>query len=112
MARKRQLVLMKSRPPTHPAKAGGEMEPLGSPEEVLAALSRFNTAPDGSPGAAVGTLTLYGPGMMVLMATTQPKVLQLMANLTDEEIAMPVLMRACKSLGWAMMDMESGRSFG
>ena len=50
--------------------------------------------------------------MMILMATTQPKVLQLMANLTDEEIALPVLLRACKSLGWSMMDMESGRTFG
>jgi|ERR1044071_3412659 hypothetical protein len=108
MARKRQIVLMKSR------KTGGtaEMEPLGSPQEVIEALARFNTAPDGSPGGALGTLTLYGPGMMVLMATTQPKVLQLMANLTDEEIAMPVLMRACKHLGWGMTDMESGRSFG
>lgn len=110
MARKRQLVLMKSRPASD--KGAPEMEPLGSPEEVLKALSRFNTAPDGSPGSAVGTQTLYGPGMMILMATTQPKVLQLMATLTDEEIALPVLMRACKSLGWAMTDMESGRSFG
>ena len=111
MARKRQIVLMKSR------KAGGaggapEMDPLGTPQEVIELLAKFNTAPDGSPGSALGTLTLYGPGMMVLMATTQPKVLQLMANLTDEEIAMPVLMRACKHLGWGMTDMESGRSFG
>ena len=107
MARKRQIVLMKTRP------AGqSEMEPLGSAPEVLRALAPFNTAPDGSPGGALGTMTLYGPGMMILMATTQPKVLQLMANLTDEEIALPVLMRACKSLGWSMMDMESGRTFG
>ena len=88
------------------------MEPLGAPAEVLEALAPYNTAPDGAPGAALGTMTLYGPGMMILMATTQPKVLQLMASLTDEEIAMPVLMRACRALGWAMVDMESGRSFG
>ena len=108
MARKRQIVVSR-------AKAGagaGEIEPLGSPDEVLKALARFNTAPDGSTGTAVGTMTLHGPGMMVLMATTQPKVLQLMATLTDEEIAMPVLMRASKSLGWVLTDMESGRSFG
>jgi hypothetical protein len=107
LAKKRQIVLMKSRP-----KGSAEMEPLGGPEDVIRALAPFNTAPDGAAGSALGTMTLHGPGMMILMATTQPKVLQLMANLTDEEIAMPVLMRACKSLGWSMVDMESGRSFG
>jgi hypothetical protein len=107
LAKKRQIVLMKSRP-----KGSAEMEPLGGPDEVLRALAPYNTAPDGAPGGAVGTMTLHGPGMMILMATTQPKVLQLMASLTDEEIAMPVLMRACRNLGWAMVDMESGRSFG
>ena len=107
MAKKRQIVLMKSKP------AGAtEMEPLGAPEDVIRALAPFNTAPDGAPGGAVGTMTLHGPGMMILMATTQPKILQLMASLSDEEIAMPVLMRACKRLGWSMIDMESGRTFG
>ncbi len=107
MARKRQIVLMRAK-----REGQAEMEPLGTAPEVLAALAPFNTAPDGAPGGAIGTVTLHGPGMMILMATTQPKVLQLMANLTDEEIALPVLMRACKSLGWSMMDMESGRTFG
>jgi hypothetical protein len=107
MARKRQIVLMRPR-----REGQAEMEPLGSANEVLRALAPFNTAPDGATGSALGTMTLHGPGMMILMATTQPKILQLMANLTDEEIALPVLMRACKSLGWTMMDMESGRTFG
>jgi len=107
LAKKRQIVLMRSKP------AGStEMEPLGSTDDVLRSLAPFNTAPDGAPGGAVGTMSLHGPGMVILMPTTQPRVLQLMANLTDEEIAMPVLMRACKSLGWAMVDMESGKSFG
>ena len=107
MARKRQLVLQRSRQNGSP-----EMEPLGTVPQVVELLAPYNTAPDGAPGGAVGTMTLHGPGMMILVATTQPKVLQLMASLTDEEIALPVLMRACKTLGWTMTDMESGRSFG
>ena len=106
MARKRQIVLMKKGAPA------GEMPPLGSGDEVLKLLAPYNTAPDGSPAASLGTMTMYGPGMTVLMPTTQKVVSQLIANLTDEEIALPVLMRACKALGWTMMDMESGRTFG
>jgi len=109
MARKRQIVLMKTR---REGAEASEMSPLGSAAEVVAALSSYNTAPDGSAAGSLGTVTLYGPGMMVLMPTTQKVITQLIANLTDEEIALPVLMRACKALGWAMMDMESGRTFG
>lgn len=108
MARKRQIVLMKKRA----GGAGAEMTPLGSGEEVLKLLAPYNTAPDGSAASSLGTVTLYGPGMTVLMPTTQKIITQLIANLTDEEIALPVLMRACKALGWSMMDMESGRTFG
>jgi hypothetical protein len=107
MAKRRQIVLMKRR------EAGSsEMEPLGAADKVVALLAPYNTAPDGGPGGSLGTVTLYGPGMTVLMPTTQKVITQLIANLSDEEIALPVLMRACKALGWAMMDMESGRTFG
>jgi hypothetical protein len=107
MAKKRQIVLMKKRD-------GGvaEMAPLGSADEVIRQLSAYNTAPDGSAGSSLGTATMYGPGMIVLMPTTQKTITQLIANLTDEEIALPVLMRACRALGWSMVDMESGRTFG
>ena len=107
MAKRRQIVLMKRR------EAGSaEMEPLGSAEQVTTLLAPYNTAPDGGPSGSLGTVTMYGPGMIVLMPTTQKVITQLIANLTDEEIAMPVLLRACKALGWAMMDMETGRTFG
>lgn len=106
MAKRRQIVLMRKKPPN-----AAEMEPIGNPQEVLWMLAPFNTAPDGgTPG--MGTLTLYGPGMTVLMPTTQKAITQLIANLQEEEMAMPVLLRACKALGWVMMDMESGRTFG
>ena len=107
MAKRRQIVLMKKRD----AEAA-EMQPLGSGEHVVGLLAPFNTAPDGAPGGSLGTVTLHGPGMIVLMPTTQKTITQLIANLTDEEIAMPVLMRACKALGWMMVDMETGRTFG
>jgi hypothetical protein len=106
VARRRQIVLMKAK------RGAEEMPPLGTAPEVVKALSDYNTAPDGGAPGSLGTVTLYGPGMVVLMPTTQATVTQLIANLTDEEIAMPVLMRACKALGWSMMDMESGRTFG
>lgn len=107
MARKRQIVLMAKRP-----AGSGDMTPLGSADDVVAKLAPFNTAPDGGSPGSLGTVTLHGPGMMVLMPTTQKTIAQLIANLTDEEIALPVLMRLCKALGWTMVDMETGRTFG
>jgi hypothetical protein len=108
MARKRQLILTRSR---KGAGSDEPLQPLGSQKEVLAALAPYNTAPDGgAPG--MGTMTLWGPGMTVSVPTTQAQVTQLIAHMTDEEIALPVLMRACKALGWAMTDLETGRSFG
>jgi hypothetical protein len=95
-----------------PGADAAEMQPLGTADEVVARLAPFNTAPDGGAAGSLGTVTLHGPGMVVLMPTTQKSITQLIASLTDEEIALPVLMRACKSLGWAMMDMETGRTFG
>jgi hypothetical protein len=108
MAKKRQLVLTRSRKDASP---DDPLPPLGSQKEVLAALAPFNTSPDGGP-PGLGTMTLWGPGMTVSLPTTQKEITQLIANLTDEEIALPVLMRACKSLGWAMTDLSTGRTFG
>ena len=111
---KRQVVLMKAQRPG--PRASGEaptLAPLGTADEVIAALAAFNTAPDGAPTAGnSGTVSLHGPGMVLMMPTTQDEVTQLVASLTEEEMALPVLMRACKALGWAMMDMETGRTFG
>ena len=108
MAKKRQLVLTRSRKDASP---DDPLPPLGSQRDVLAALAPFNTAPDGGP-PGLGTMTLWGPGMTMSLPTTQPQITQVIANLTDEEIALPVLMRACKALGWAMTDLSTGRTFG
>lgn len=108
MAKRRQLILSRSR---KDAGADGALPALGSQKEVIALLAPYNTAPDGgAPG--LGAIILWGPGMTMTLATTQPQVAQLLVHMTDEDIAMPVLMRACKALGWAMTDLETGRSFG
>jgi hypothetical protein len=105
--KRRQLVLMGP-----DARAGGS-EPLGPREKVSELLARFNTAPDGSPpNGSAATEFLYGPGMVVELPTTMDVVSQAIATLADEDIAMPVLMRACRELRWRMMDIESGRMFG
>lgn len=103
--KRRQLVLLSP-------GDGGAMKPLGKPREVRAALADFNTGPDGGPGKNMGTEMLYGPGMVVEIPATDGEVTQAIVNVSDEETAWPVLSRMCKSLGWKMMDVESGQTFG
>lgn len=107
MARsKRQLVLMGA------AGAGGAMTPLGSLRQVRERLGSFNTASDGSPGKGMGTEMSHGPGFVVEIATSLDPVSQAIVTINDEDIAMVVLFRMCKAMGWKMMDMETGRTFG
>lgn len=87
------------------------MEPLGSLQAVLDTLARFNTAPDGSPSEGMGTLTLYGPGLVVHVPTATEAITQVLVSVTEEELAWPVLSRLCRAARWAMMDAETGRTF-
>jgi hypothetical protein len=50
--------------------------------------------------------------MMVEIPTTTDSVAQAMVTMTDDEIAWPVLERACRALKWKLVDLETGRSFG
>jgi len=91
----------------------GESEPLGSAGEVAEALSRFNTAPDGSPGkSSMGTSFLYGPGFVIELASGQETVHQAILTVEDDELAWPVLSKLCDTTGWRMMDIETGQVFG
>jgi hypothetical protein len=104
---KRQVVLMKS------VAKGEPPAPLGSHTAVKEALARYNTAVDGSVRSkTAGTEVLHGPGMMVEIPTTTDSVSQAMVTMTDDEIAWPVLERACRALKWKLVDLETGRSFG
>lgn len=104
-----------------PSPTGGQgaMIPLGAFAEVVAALARFNVAPDTSGprgfGNAPGVCVLFGPGfIMEIPGDGSPRddVNQVMTTVTDEDFAWPVLIRLCKSLGWRMLDAETGRTFG
>jgi hypothetical protein len=103
--KRRQLVII------GPEKAGSPA-PLGSRRQVVECLSGYNTSPDGAARENTGTEFLYGPGMTVEIATSSDLVNQAIATISDDEIALPVLMKMCKALSWKLMDIESGRVFG
>lgn len=95
------------------------MEPIGTFGEVLAAVAPFNVASDGSGPAGFGTVpgmaVLFGPGFVLEIPSDgdrRAEVNQLMATVTDEDFAWPVLSRMCKHNGWKMMDPDTGRTFG
>lgn len=114
MAKRRQVVLMRG-PKAGGSRAApaepGALEPLGTIREVTAALAPYNTAPDGSNRTGA-TEFLYGPGMVVELPLANPEVKQALVSMTEEEMALPVLMKLCKALGWRMVDLETGRAFG
>jgi hypothetical protein len=110
---RRQLVITRSDPAAKPR--GGDappMVPLGTADEVIRAFGKFNTAPDGGPPARSGSQVLYGPGMVVDVPTFGKEVTQAMVSVSDDEIAVPVLLLLCRANGWRMVDLESGRGFG
>lgn len=88
------------------------MAPLGSLRQVTEILGRFNTATDGTPPSTMGTLRLFGPGMVVELPQGFDNIAQAMVTLVEEEIAWSVLSRLCKEKKWKMVDLETGRAFG
>lgn len=107
MAKRRQIVLMNAAAPTSEG-----MAPLGSLRQVTEILGRFNTATDGTPPSTMGTLRLFGPGMVVELPQGFDNIAQAMVTLVEEEIAWSVLSRLCKEKKWKMVDLETGRAFG
>ncbi len=90
----------------------GTMAPLGDLLSVIDSLSNFNTGMDGTADKGMGVRLLHGPGYVVELPTSLNPVSQALVTINDEDIALAVLFRICKKMGWRMMDMESGRSFG
>lgn len=96
-----------------PGSAVLNMVSLGSYKQVVRLLEQFNTAPDGSKAPeSIGVL--YGPGltMQMPMVGLDDPVTQVVVSLNEEDMAFPVLLRVCRTLGWKMMDPASGRTFG
>ncbi len=104
----------------HQDSKDGNLEPLGTPGEVSGMLARFNTGPDkdasagtGGPGVAPpATLLHHGPGLVAEVPMLVDEVTQFIITLRDEDFAFPVVIRMCRALGWAMVDVETGRRFG
>lgn len=103
MPRLRQLVLYKP-------DAAGRQVPLGTRSEIIKALAPYNTAPDGSSDNTIA----HGPGFTVQFPYTDPRddVNQCLIAIIEEEIAISVLLRICKHTAWALLDPDSGRTFG
>lgn len=85
---------------------------LGTLNQVRSTLADFNTSPDGGPTKSMGTDFLYGPGFTLEIATSADPVMQAIISVSDDDLALPCLMRLCKTKGWKLMDLESGRTFG
>ena len=97
------------------ASASPAPRPLGTRAELLGALARFNTSPDGGPPRTAGMETCYGPGFVIEYPMTQSsrdEVVQAMVTLNEDEIGWAVLQNACKECGWMLMDLETGRTMG
>ncbi|MEM8836337.1 MAG: hypothetical protein AAGD00_11025 [Planctomycetota bacterium] len=107
------IKLLEPDPGDEDAAAGTALNaiPLGRYSDVIDALSNFNTAPDNAPDTHG---LLFGPGIIVQMPMVGPddNVMQAMVSVIDEDNAWAVLSRACRTLGWKMMDPASGRTFG
>ncbi len=87
------------------------MRPLGSRRDVRETLARFNTADDGATRQGALTEVLHGPGMVLELPVGQDEITQAMVNVQEEDIAWSVLSRLCKSTGWSLVDLETGRKF-
>ena len=105
--RRRQLVLGSAE-----QGADGAMRALGSVRQVCESLADFNTAPDGAPEKSTSTRRLYGPGFVIELPTSVEVVTQGMVSVNDEDVALPVLFRMCRSLKWRLTDIETGMTFG
>jgi len=104
----RQIILFR---PSDPEDPSAGMADLGSPGAVVRLLRRFNIAPDGDSGRAMGTQTLHGPGLVLEIPDAADSINQLMATVNDQDTAWSVLARLCRELELKMMDPESGQTF-
>ena len=105
--RRRQLALSSADQGTD-----GTVRPLGAVRQICESLADFNTAPDGATEKSTTTRRLYGPGFVIELPTSVDPVTQGMVSVNDEDVALPVLFRICRTLKWRMTDLETGMSFG
>ena len=83
---------------------GGEREPLGSREEILEALSHYNTMPE-----CEGDYMLWGPGIRIELPPNESSVQQMLLHIVEEEIAWLPIVRLARQFNWSVTDIETGR---
>lgn len=86
------------------ADQDGQRVALGSRDEIVATLSRFNTMPECENGDE-----LWGPGIRIELPPNENPIKQMMLYIVEEEIAWLPIVRLAKQLDWSVMDIESGR---
>ena len=98
MARRQFVILSRA------TNADGGLAPLGKRRDIEASLACRNTAAE-RPGGD----TLFGPGIELELAPGQDPIVQMLLNVSDEDIAWPVIMRLARELQWKILDPSSGR---
>ncbi len=111
MAKSKKRILVMTNPKDPEDTLAGNY-PLGTPKELVAALAKFNTAPDGAEIKRLGTMVLHGPGYTVEYAMGHDELMQAMVVVNSMDFAWPVLSKICRANGWKMQDTESGQIFG
>ncbi|MBT4530029.1 MAG: hypothetical protein HOC27_02385 [Phycisphaerae bacterium] len=81
----------------------GQRLSLGTRDEIVHSLSKFNTRAETEGGDA-----LWGPGIKIELPPDNP-VQQMLLHIVEEEIAWLPIVRLAKHFDWSVMDIESGR---
>lgn len=86
------------------AGTDGQRVPLGTRDEIVQSLSRFNTLAEIEGGD-----TLWGPGIRIELPPDENLVHQMLLSIVEEEIAWLPIVRLAKQFDWSVMDIETGR---
>ena len=85
------------------ADADGNRVPLGSRDEIVQSLSKFNTAAESEGGDM-----LWGPGIRIELPPDDV-VQQMLLYIVEEEFAWHPIVRLAKHFDWSVMNIETGR---
>ena len=83
---------------------GGQRAPLGTREEIINELAKFNTMAEADGGSV-----LWGPGFRIELPPDEDPIKQMLLHIVEEEIAWLPLVRLAKQFDWSVMDIETGR---
>jgi len=82
----------------------GKRVPLGTRQEIIDSLSKFNTAAE-----IEGGNDLWGPGIRIELPPDENNIQQMLLYIVEEEIAWLPIVRLAKQFDWSVMDIETGR---